>query len=220
MRRNPGHEAALPRLWQTAGQKQFSTLNVHAYLLERPQGKALFYNPRSTGDFRQIAERGGITHHYLSHCHEVDESLADVAERFDSKLCCHALIRPCLAETISADMYFGSPPSEFHAGDLEVIHTPGHTNNNLCYRYRSPHGKTYLFTGDTIYLDGGEWNTLVIPGEGGSEADLASSLSFLRNLEVDVLICSVSVGEMKIIETTPDEWRSVIDDLLGALRGR
>ena len=42
-----------PDLWQTAEQTQFSILTVHAYLLERPGGNALFYNPRSEG----ISER-------------------------------------------------------------------------------------------------------------------------------------------------------------------
>ncbi len=55
-----------PDLWQTAQQKQFSTLNVHAYLLDRPDGNALFYNPRGSSDFQAIAGMGGITHHYLS----------------------------------------------------------------------------------------------------------------------------------------------------------
>ena len=41
-----------PDLWQTAQQKQFSTLNVHGYLLERPEGNALFYNPEAPATSR------------------------------------------------------------------------------------------------------------------------------------------------------------------------
>ena len=204
-----------PDLWQTAEEKQFGVLTVHAYLLDRPGGNVLFYNPRSTGDFDEIAALGGIAHHCLSHCHEVDESLADVAGRFDSKLCCHALVEPYLPEAISAEVLFRSPPREFLGGDMEVIHTPGHTNNSVCYRYHSPHGKTYLFTGDAIYLDGGEWKTIVVADDGGDEAELAGSLKALGELEVDVVICSVSVGEMRIVEVTPPEWRSIIDGLAG-----
>ena len=44
-----------PDLWQTARQKQFSTLTVHAYLLDHSGGNALFYNPRSAGDFQAVA---------------------------------------------------------------------------------------------------------------------------------------------------------------------
>ena len=204
-----------PDLWRTAEEKQFGVLTVHAYLLEHPGGNVLFYNPRSTVDFEEIGDLSGIAHHCLSHCHEVDESLAEVAGRFDSKLCCHALVAPYLPKAVSADVLFDSPPREFLGGDIEVIHTPGHTNNSVCYRYRSPHGKTYLFTGDTIYLDDGEWKTIVVADDGGDEAELASSLLSLRDLQVDVVICSVSIGEMRIVEVTPDEWRSIIDGLTG-----
>ena len=204
-----------PDLWRTAEEKQFGVLTVHAYLLDRPGGNVLFYNPRSSRDFEEISERGGIAHHCLSHCHEVDESLAEVADRFDSKLCCHALVKPYLPQAVSADVLFDSPPREFLGGDIEVIHTPGHTDNSVCYRYRSPHGKTYLFTGDAIYLDNGEWKTIVVADDGGSEAELAGSLASMRELEIDVVICSVSIGEMEIVEVTPDEWRRVIDGLAG-----
>ena len=46
-----------PDLWRTAEEKQFGVLTVHAYLLERPGGNVLFYNPRSTVDFEEISER-------------------------------------------------------------------------------------------------------------------------------------------------------------------
>ena len=206
-----------PDLWQTAQQKQFSTLTVHAYLLDRPVGNALFYNPRSSGDFAAIADLGGITHHYLSHCHEVGDGLPGVAERFDSKLCCHAGVEPYLANAMPADVYFDSPDRELHAGDVEVIHTPGHTDNSVCYRYRSPHGRTYLFPGDTLYLDHGEWATLVVSQDGGNRRDLARSLALLRTLDVDVIICSVSIGDMKIVEVTRPEWWRIIDDLMRRL---
>ncbi|MYN65009.1 MAG: metallohydrolase [Acidobacteria bacterium] len=206
-----------PDLWQTAQQKQFSTLTVHAYLLDRPVGNALFYNPRSSGDFAAVADLGGITHHYLSHCHEVGDGLPGVAERFDSKLCCHAGMEPYLANTMPADVYFDSPDRELHAGGVEVIHTPGHTDNSVCYRYRSPHGRTYLFPGDTLYLDHGEWATLVVSQDGGNRRDLARSLALLRTLDVDVIICSVSIGDMKIVEVTRPEWWRIIDDLMRRL---
>ena len=194
-----------PDLWRTAEEKQFGVLTVHAYLLERPGGNVLFYNPRSTVDFEEISDLGGIAHHCLSHCHEVDESLAEVAGRFDSKLCCHALVANLSPRSGFRRRTFRFSPREFLGGDIEVIHTPGHTNNSVCYRYRSPHGKAYLFTGDAIYLDNGEWKTIVVADDGGDEAELASSLLSLKDLQVDVVICSVSIGEMRIVEVTPDE---------------
>ena len=64
--------------------------------------------------------------------------------------------------------------------DVAIIHTPGHTNGSICFLYRSPHGKSYLFSGDTIFQWDGEWSTLVLPHSGGSAGDLARSLAKLQ----------------------------------------
>lgn len=207
-----------PDLWKTAEQKQFSTLTVHAYLLKRADGNVLFYNPRSTADCPRMADLGGVAYHCLSHCHEVGPQLGSIAERFESELCCHARVESYLSVATRADVCFRTPPREVHAGDIEVIHTPGHTDNNVCYRYASPHGRAYLFTGDTLYLHEGQWRTLVVGSDGGNHRDLARSLERLRGLAVDVIVCSVAVGPMQIIEVTPGEWRRLIDGLLGPLQ--
>ena len=104
-----------PDLWRTAEEKQFGVLTVHAYLLERPGGNVLFYNPRSTVDFEEISDLGGIAHHCLSHCHEVDESLVEVAGRFDSKLCCHALVRPICQKRFPPTCFSTLPRASFWA---------------------------------------------------------------------------------------------------------
>lgn len=78
-------------------------------------------------------------------------------------------------------MLFDSPPSEFPGSGVEVILAPGHTDNSVSYRCRSPHGKTYL------------------TGNGGDEAELADRLAILRDLEIGVVICSVSTGGMEIV---------------------
>ncbi|MEM7130527.1 MAG: MBL fold metallo-hydrolase [Chloroflexota bacterium] len=207
-----------PDLWQTAQEKQFGTLNVHAYLLKREEGNLLFYNPRSTKEFQQITELGGVHYHYLSHGHEVDPTVSAVRRTFDAQLCCHANVARYLNEEAPAHVYFEAPEREIHAGTLEVLHTLGHTDNNVCFRYASPHGKTYLFMGDTIYLDNGSWNTLIMESEGGSRHALAKSLSYLRGFDVDVVICSVAIGESRIVEVTTAEWHSIIDERLAHLR--
>ena len=206
-----------PDLWQTSPQQQFSTLTVHGYLLTRADGNVLFYNPRSTEDCGQIADLGGVAYHCLSHCHEVGPPMGRIAERFHSALCCHAQVERYLPAATPADVSFHTPPREVHAGDVEVIHTPGHTDNNVCYRYSSPHGKAYLFTGDTLYLHEGQWRTLVVGRDGGNQRDLARSLVRLRGLSVDVIVCSVAIGAMQVREVTPGEWHRLIDGLLGPL---
>lgn len=95
-----------------------------------------------------------------------------------------------------------------------MLHTPGHTSSNVCYLYRSPHGKRYLFVGDTLYLDRGQWKTLVVSADGGNRGELNASLRFLRQFDVDVVICSVSVGEAEVAEITPEQWHDLLDSLL------
>ncbi len=207
-----------PDLWRTPQQATSSGLTFYAYLLTRPDGNVLVGNPRDSQDFDQIADLGGITHHYLTHCHEVHPSLKSVAERFHSRLCAHALVEPYLTDVIQGDVYFNTPQSEFHLGNIEVLNTPGHTNNNLCFRYRSPHGKTYLFVGDTIYWDNGGWNILIVPSDGGNEAELAKSLADLRELDVDAVLTSAGVGSTaETLVVSTDEWHDVIDSVLGRL---
>jgi len=87
----------------------------------------------------------------------------------------------------------------------------------VCYRYRSPHGKKYLCTGDTIYWDRGKWATIVVSQDGGNRRDLADSLALLRTLDVDVVICSVSIGSMRVIEVAPREWSKIVDNLMRPL---
>ena len=50
---------------------------------------------------------------------------------------------------------------------VKVIHTPGHTEDSVCY-----YDGSHLFTGDTLFIDA--WGRTDLPG--GSEAKLFSSL--------------------------------------------
>jgi glyoxylase-like metal-dependent hydrolase (beta-lactamase superfamily II) len=52
-------------------------------------------------------------------------------------------------------------------GDVKVIHTPGHTEDSVCY-----YDGTNLFTGDTLFIEA--WGRTDLPG--GSTAKLYASL--------------------------------------------
>lgn len=60
---------------------------------------------------------------------------------------------------------------------LEVLETPGHASNHLCYRHR---GLKWLFTGDHI-ING---STVVIDPPDGNMGDYLRSLRRLRDLEL------------------------------------
>jgi len=52
-------------------------------------------------------------------------------------------------------------------GEVKVIHTPGHTEDSVCY-----YDGIHLFTGDTLFIEA--WGRTDLPG--GSDAKLYSSL--------------------------------------------
>ncbi|MEM9633687.1 MAG: MBL fold metallo-hydrolase [Pseudomonadota bacterium] len=206
-----------PDLWQTSVEMRFGTLRTHAYFLKHSDGHALIYHSEQETDLNEISNMGGAGHQYLSHNHEIVPTLQTTSTRLNARLCGHEKMQPYFGTGKGLDVAFQTSGTEQHAGGLEVVFTPGHTDNNVCYRYVSPHGKTYLFTGDTIYLDQGEWRTLVMSGDGGDRSTLRESLLRLGEMPADVLITSVAVGEMHIVEVTPSEWRAITRKLADEL---
>lgn len=76
--------------------------------------------------------------------------------------------------------------------DFEVIPIPGHTRGATAFLWEGG-GRRVLFTGDTIYLDGGEWVGAVL---GSSDRDTyLDSLDLLRGLDFDVLVPWAASGE-------------------------
>ena len=206
-----------PDLWQSTLHRS-GILNTHAYLLERPAGNILFYNTGNEDDLRHISERGGIAYQLLTHRDEAGPSQAGIRARFGCKLGCSAIEAPFVSASGKPDLLFG--PSDDRIEDVTIIHTPGHTDGSICFFYRSPYGGSYLFSGDTIFQWDGEWSTLVLPGSGGTAADLAESLGKLKAISPDLVMSSGFVGEVAYREVTPEEWTGVLDDRIEALGSR
>ena len=201
-------------LWQSAKYSS-GILNTHAYFLRRPEGNVLFYNTGFDDDLQTIAELGGIEFQLLTHRDESGPSLQVIKARFGAKLGCSALEVPMIGQDAQVDLIF--EPTVTQLGDIKIIHTPGHTDGSVCYFYKSPHGKSYLFTGDTFFQWNGEWSVFVMPSAGGSETALAESLQKLRDLEPDVVMSSGFVGEVAMVEPTRDEWIVAIDKQIASL---
>ena len=202
-------------LWQSTIHSMGS-LNTHAYFLRRPEGNVLFYNTENEGDFEEMAERGGIQFQLLSHRDESGPSLNRIKDLFGSRLCCSALEAPIVGNDAQVDVTF--QVEDHHLGDIDIIHTPGHTEGSLCFFYKSPYGKSYLFTGDTIFQLRAKWATLVFARSGGSKASLAESLIRLRDLNPDIVMSSAFVGNVSVVEVSGDEWAQAIDDNVSRLR--
>lgn len=192
------------------------SLNTHAYFLRRSAGNVLFYNTENEDDFEEMAGLGGVQFQLLSHRDESGPSLNRIKDRFGSRLCCSALEAPIVGRDAPVDLTF--QVEDHHLGDIDIIHTPGHTEGSICFFYKSPYGKSYLFTGDTIFQLRAKWATLVFARAGGSKASLAESLIRLRDLNPDIVMSSAFVGDVSVVEVTGDEWAQVIDDNVSRLR--
>jgi len=89
---------------------------------------------------------------------------------------------------------------------LEVLHTPGHAPNHLCFLLEE---ERVLFTGDTVL--GGTWS-VVSPKRGGEMTAYLDSLQRLRKLRVS----RIAPGHGDVIE----EPRARIDEYLAHRRQR
>jgi glyoxylase-like metal-dependent hydrolase (beta-lactamase superfamily II) len=204
-----------PDLWETQAEHPFSGVTSHAYLLTRPSGNVLFYGTSVLEELQQIKDLGGIVRQYLSHRDEAGPALAQIKRTFGSTLCCHKLEVKAIQLYSPVDLTFDA--RETHLGDIEVIPTPGHTSGSTCFLYRSPHGKTYLFTGDSLFPKGQSWETLIWSFNGGRKSDLRASLRLLRELNPDVVLASACQGPTPVEMTTPGQWHAIVDGAIERL---
>ena len=154
-------------------------LDVRAFLLERPRGNILIYSTTALsleGD--AIAALGGASRRYLNHWHE-----ALFPSALDAPLFVNAADRKRVAEAMPVRAAF----SKRHRldEDFEVIPIPGHTPGATAYLWDTG-AHRLLFTGDTIYLNDGEWSAAVL--ESSDRDAYIESLELMRDLEFDVLV--------------------------------
>jgi hydroxyacylglutathione hydrolase len=205
-----------PDLWVTEPEHfapEVPDLRLHAYLLMRETGNVLFCRSEHDADHRHIKELGGITHQYLTHWHEAAPGLARIKEMFGSKLACHRLAEAAVRKFSPVDVTFEK--RDVHLGDIEVIPSPGHTAGSTCFRYRSPHGNTYLFAGDTVFPSRGTWQAVAF--EDGNKSDLKDSLAMLRSVEADVVLCGASVADAPFKAMSRDEWHAALEQAARSL---
>lgn len=206
----------LDDLWQTKLEIPFGGVHAHAYFLQKDSSNVLFYNTGHADEIEHMAALGGIEYQYLSHRDETGESLKAIQKRFRSKLCCHREEEAAVTKSCPVDVTFSDDVTQ-HFG-VEVIYTPGHTIGSVSYLYRSPFGRCYLFTGDTLFQSHGEWETFPIVSAGGSPHALISSLRTYRELNPDVVLWSASGGgEMTFAQPSEGEWKTIIDDVVDRL---
>ena len=200
-------------VWQTTLENPFPGLNTHAYLIQRVQGNALFYNTSNEFDLQEIQELGGIVTQFVSHRHESGSSLKTIKSMFNSKLCASELEAPHLAEKADSIV----TEQTLYSEDIVIIPTPGHTDGGLSFFYKPKEGKSILFTGDTLFQSNNEWSTFIYAADGGSRSDMLQTLECYRKLHPGIVISSGYSGDRCIVEIDQIEWSSTIDSIISNL---
>lgn len=211
-----------PDLWQTSPRAVADGVLTRAYLLTKPSGNLLIYNlgEDQEDDLQSIEELGGVSMQVLSHRDEASPALHKVRDRFAARLAYHEADAQAIREQADADLWIAPGCDDPTLADVEVLHTPGHTPGSVTLRYESPHGKTYLFTGDTIVPVSRGWATAVYAELESDAGVLVESLMGLRDQSADLLVSSAFVGESGVVELTRDAWHAAIDGRIASLKRR
>ncbi len=203
-----------PDLWITEpyfpAPDEIPDLRFHGYLLTRPAGNLLFHTSAHEADHDAIAALGGVARQYLAHGHEAEPGIAKLRRRFGNRLLAHSAAEADVA--VHSELDHPLEGGEIFDDGVAVIATPGHTASNVSFKVRSESGDTYLFVGDTIFAQGGEWHGLVFPAEGGDTATLRASLSGLADHHADLVLFGVTISDEPARRFTPEGWRAALDE--------
>ena len=182
-------------------------LHVRSFLLERDHGNIVVYSSETAG---ALAEVGPVSWQYLNHWHE---AMFHPAGAFDAPLVVHE------DDSAEVDRRTSSEPVTFtgrhQLGEgFEIVPIPGHTPGAAAYLWESGDHR-FLFTGDTLYLERGEWVAGVL--ESSDRAAITASLELIRELDFDVLVpWASSAGYEPWALTDRADTRRRIDRALAA----
>ncbi len=187
------------------------SLEIRAFLLRRDRGNLLIYSTSGVSAAASATRTGGIARHYLNHSHEA----LFASERVGLAVFVHEAERTSVAARYRIRGTF----SRRHMldEDFEVIPTPGHTPGATAYLWNSGAHRV-LFTGDTIYLQDGEWVAAVLPSS--DRADYIRSVESIGELDFDVLApWAATAGQLPYAFTDRDDAKRRLDAIAERLRG-
>ncbi|MEH6627368.1 MAG: MBL fold metallo-hydrolase [Motiliproteus sp.] len=184
---------------------------TRAYVVSLPEGNLLFYSSSNIEqNFAFIQDLGGLAGQYLNHRDEASAYCDRVRDRFGSPLHCHQLEEYEVSQHCQVATTFKN--RQQLRSNLEAIPTPGHCPGSSCYLLTMDE-KHYLFCGDTIYPDAGQWKTY-LSGKRSSKPDMIQSLELLRSLPVDVVLPGLYIGTTSFEAVSSERWNSIIDQCL------
>ena len=177
------------------------SLHIRAFTLERPQGDVLVYSTSGVA-------AAGVSRQYLNHGHEA----MFLSDAISGPLFVHEADRSGVPRRVRGTF------SRRHTldDDFEVIPTPGHTPGATAYLWDNG-AQRLLFTGDTVYLRGGEWVAAVL--DSSDRAAYIESLELIRELDFDVLVpWAATAGDPEHALTDRADTRRRIDAIIERLR--
>jgi len=187
------------------------SLHIRAFLLRRDTGNLLVYSTSGLeADAQAIEDLGGISRQYLNHGHEA----MFASDWVTASVFVHERDRDAVKKKAHVRATF----SKRHTldDDFEVIPTPGHTPGATAYLWDSGQHR-FLFTGDTVFLNNGEWIAAVL-GSSDRRAYL-ESLELIRELDFDVLVpWAASEGGPYYAVTSHADARRRIDAIIQRVR--
>jgi hypothetical protein len=185
---------------------------LRSYVLVRPAGNVVVYNsPGVSGSAAAIEALGAPSRLLVNHEHE---SMYE-QPTLDVPLWIHERDEAVAAGSLEIAGTFGS--RSMIDDDLEVIPTPGHTAGTTSFLWDSGTHR-FLFTGDSIWIEDGEWKAVVLdPGLRGAYLD---SLALVRDLDFDVLVpWGVTETDAPVaLVSSPSDRRERIDAIIARVR--
>jgi glyoxylase-like metal-dependent hydrolase (beta-lactamase superfamily II) len=208
-------ETVIPGLYASAPEPlPFApSLDIRSFLIRRSQGNLLVYStPVPKGDRAEIEGLGGVSRVYANHWHEA--LLGCGADLVEAPLFVHQDDRSSVVGRCNVDSTFSGRSTL--DGDFEVIPTPGHTPGSTAFIWDSGEHRS-LFTGDTVYIEDGQWVAAVL--DSSDRASYIESLELLSTLDFDVFVpWAATRGEPYSVVVDPEEARRGIGDILERVR--
>ncbi len=195
----PGIRASAPQPLPFA-----PSLEVRAFVLERKAGNVLVYSTD------RLEDQEDVSRWYLNHRHEATFVSGAVA----APLFVHERER----RSVERKTHVRATFSRRHTldDDFEVIPTPGHTPGATAYLWDSGEHR-FLFTGDTIFLNDGEWVAAVL--DSSDRAAYLDSLELIRGLDFDVLVpWAATAGDLPYAVTSNAEAQRRIGAMIERVR--
>lgn len=119
-----------------------------SYLIVHPQGNILIDSPRYTERLaKNIDDMGGAQYMFLTHKDDVADH-----KKWSDRLGCKRILHSTEVQDITEDVEMkldGCGPWSLN-DDIQLIHTPGHTEGSVCLLYKP---LKVLFTGDHLAIE-------------------------------------------------------------------